>query len=385
MLLDRPVLAPARLQVAGQLDEILIRICIALQLTRTQYELAAEHYGAVAKWLSAGGPLAAILQDIFPQGSLRIGTTVRPWLREEYDLDLVLWLDLAEIDPLQLLILVEQRLRAHSDYDKRVERKNRCLRLNYAGQFHLDILPARPDRRMGGTNLLVPDRAARCWKESNPKGYASWFDARGEEVRVYLEPRAAASVEPLPLPEEVREKNALQLAVQLLKRWRDLRFAETPELAPISIVLTTLCGLHYGGEAHPFEALCAIVRGINQSIPAIGRLRVLNPTNPFEDLSERWDREPLAYRAFVRAMGELERDLALLAERRGRDVAPALETLFGAAPVRSAFEGYGRALLAAREAGALAVTSTGAITSIHSGRTSSAPAVVIKPHTFYGE
>jgi len=371
---------PVYLRSAGWLDDILIRICVALQLTPTQHRDAEDHYLAVAKWLGAPeSPLASMRQEIYPQGSLRIGTTVRPWWREEYDLDLVLQMELRQnMDPVALLNLVEARLRANRTYQPLVERKNRCIRLNYAKQFHLDILPARPDLRFGGTHILVPDRAARAWKESNPKGYAAWFDQRGLVVIGLTEKRA--SVEPLPVPEEARDKNALQLAVQLLKRWRDIRFQRNLDLAPISIVLTTLAGQHYAGEPHPFDALRTIVRGINAAIPVVGRLKVCNPANPHEDLSERWDAQPDAYQAFVTEIRDLGRRLLELESSKGiPDGTRLLEALFGEEVARGAVRSQVKAVEDARNASSLRVVRTGALT------TTTSAAVVVKPNSFYGD
>lgn len=368
---------------SGWLDEILIRICVALQLTPTQYQEAAAHYSAVAKWLAApGSPLATVPQEIYPQGSLRIGTTVRPLRQEEYDLDLVLWLDLHdEIDPVYLLNLLERRLREHGVYAPMLERKNRCIRLNFAGQFHLDILPARPDLRLGGTHVLVPDRAAAAWKESNPKGYATWFEERGHLATTMAAKRAAADVEPLPLPEEARDKNALQLAVQLLKRQRDLSFEETPDRAPISIVLTTLAGLHYSGDVQPFDALRGIVGSVTDSIPTSGRLTIVNPANPLEDLSERWDQDRAAYTGFVEWINGLERELTLIADSQGiPDLTESLERLFGHGPVQRALRSHASALKELESAERLAVTRTGSLTT-----TASSGAVTIQRHTNYGE
>ena len=382
---NRPGRAPLPrplLEAGSWIDEILIRICVALQLTPTQYRAVESHYSAVSNWLSApGSVLARVHQEIYSQGSLRIGTTVRPWRSEEYDLDLVLWLDLnGSLDPAYVLDTVEGRLREHGTYAPMVERKNRCVRLKFAGQFHLDILPARPDERFGGTHVLVPDRAAASWKESNPKGYASWFENRGLLAGAAADKRLAASVEPLPLPEEARDKNALQLAVQLLKRWRDVRFLQTPDLAPISIVLTTLAAQHYSGEARPFEALRAIVAKVNASIPQYGRLIVLNPANPLEDLSERWDGEPDAYKAFVRSMSELSFQLSAISETVGIPGSTReIERVFGAEPVQKALRSHALALEERRSAGATAVTRAGVL--IATGLPETVP---VARHTFYG-
>ncbi|HEX3125822.1 MAG TPA: nucleotidyltransferase [Thermoanaerobaculia bacterium] len=383
MIAQSPTVQASRLlESSGWLDDILIRICIALQLTPTQYEDAKTHYHGVAKWLAAeGSPLASISQEIFPQGSLRIGTTVRPWWQEEYDLDLVLRLDIwNEIDPVVLLNLVEQRLRGHGTYAPMVERKNRCVRLNFAKQFHLDIIPARPDARFSGTHVLVPDRGAHCWKESNPKGYALWFEERGALMSQFRLMEKRATVQPLPIPEEASDKNSLQLTVQLLKRWRDIYFIGDPELAPISIVLTTLAGTYYSGEPHPLLALRSIVRSINEAIPAVGRLKVCNPANPFEDLSERWDNDPEAYRAFVGAMQDLEGRIIDLESARGiADGAKRLEALFGERVAKEAVVRQAKALEEARRSSSLGVTRAGALTAIPS--VGSTP---VRTNTFYG-
>jgi hypothetical protein len=362
------------------IDDLLVRICLWMQLTPTQRAEAEEHYGHVGRWLSAPeSALAPWRPEIFPQGSLRIGTTVRPLSHEEFDLDLVCLLAMRDgYDPIAVLNLVEKRLRDSDIFKPMVERKNRCIRLNYAKQFHMDILPARPDQTLGGTCVLVPDRAAKCWKESNPRGYAGWFDQRGI---VELEAvRKAASVEPLPPPEGAEEKNPLQLSVQLFKRARDIRFVRTPDVAPISTVLTTLAGQHYRGELHPLQALSAIAERIVASIPAVGRLYVLNPANPKEDLSERWDNNPDAYRAFVNFARELSRELHQLAQADGMEAAKKrLEKLFGGDVAERAIRDQAGVIERMRGGNALrVVTGSGALTSVGSA------AVAVKKNTFYG-
>lgn len=373
--LDEPLGSP-------WIDDLLTRICVRLQLTHTQHQEAERHYTHVGEWLgAAGSPLAPFKPEIFPQGSLRIGTTVRPLRYDEYDLDIVCLMSLADgTDPVAVLNAVENRLRSNGTLTDKVERKKRCVRLNYATQFHLDILPARPDLRLGGTCLLVPDRELHDWKESNPKGYAGWFDDRSivlEELQ-----KMAASVEPLPAPEGAEGKSPLQLTVQLFKRWRDIRYAEQPDLAPISIVLTTLAGTHYRGERHPFEALTSVVTRIRSSIPPHGRLVVRNPANPLEDLSERWDADPAAYRAFVLGVEELSSLLVELRLTAGIEpVKDRLKKMFGADVAEAVVREQAEAVGKARALGVLRVMAgSGAITTGASAR-----AIPVRPNTFYGE
>jgi len=68
---------------------------ITVQLTDTMFENAEGHYYAVGEWLAAKeSPLATYKPRIYPQGSARHKTTVKPVARQEHDIDLVCHLEL---------------------------------------------------------------------------------------------------------------------------------------------------------------------------------------------------------------------------------------------------------------------------------------------------
>ena len=95
---------------------------------------------------------------------MRLNTTVKPLKGDEYDLDFVCELSCDPRTfgtPLQVLELLATRLRQSDTYNNMMEVKNRCIRLNYQHEFHMDILPACRDAAAGGTCLLVPDRKAQ--------------------------------------------------------------------------------------------------------------------------------------------------------------------------------------------------------------------------------
>ena len=50
-----------------------------------------------------------------------------------------------------------------------LEVKRRCIRLDYAGDFHLDVVPTLSGR---GEVLLIGE--GRSWGETNPKGLDTW-------------------------------------------------------------------------------------------------------------------------------------------------------------------------------------------------------------------
>src|SRR5687768_7098072 len=122
---------------AADLDFLLAKITEDLQLTPPQYKNAVEKYGAVANWLRApGSALAALAPDLYPQGSMALRTTLRPRGRVEYDLDIVCQTRPTSLSAMQLYDLLFRRLYESGHYRPILEKLKRCVRLNYAGDFH---------------------------------------------------------------------------------------------------------------------------------------------------------------------------------------------------------------------------------------------------------
>jgi hypothetical protein len=308
---------------------------------------------------------------------MRLGTTVKP-VEGPHDLDFVCEIDRPHslVDPMGLFDTLYALFKSHGTYCDMVSRKNRCIRITYANEFYMDILPACRDFEAGGTCLQVPDREMSGWTPSNPIGYANWFHSQS----LLRRQRLLAKVSPLPSPQEVEEKRPLQLAVQLMKRWRDLYYSDQ-QLAPISIVLTTLAANFYQGEESVSEALAAILSGIHGAISNtefLGhRLRVCNPSNAAEDLTERWDNDLKAYREFKSGISAFQRKWSAILGSTG-NVYAGLESLFGE-PAERAMVKQAQKLQEARGAGLLGVQSAGVISSLASA------AVKIRPNTFHGK
>ncbi len=368
----------------AQLDDILARVCEELQLSASRYAEAVARYEAVCRWLDAEGSLIApYAATIYPQGSMRIGTTVKPLGREEFDLDFVCEFRISASQfksPLDLLRLVAQRLSEHDVYRRQLEVKNRCVRLNYANEFHMDILPACPDTESGSNCIVVPDRKSQVWKPSNPRGYAEWFEGRCA-ITMFAESmtrKIAADAEPIPAQEASQEKATLKHVVQLLKRWRDLHYQNRSEVAPISMVLTTLAAQFYRGQSSVSEAITTILQDIEQAINAAmpGRIYVLNPANRGEDLSERWD-DPSSYGAFIEGIAALKLLWKPVTSATSfQKSTELLESIVGE-PSNEAFKKQARAVQAARGSSILKSASTGAITA-STGHS-------IRPNTFHGK
>jgi len=147
----------------------------------TRYGLAVERYGAVNQLLERrGSPFQFFGPRIFPQGSMALGTTSKP-VEGPHDLDFVLQIDAPlywRLYPLAGLIAVYDFLSGNETHRKMISLKNRVVRLTYADEFYMDILPTYTDSALGGTCILIPDRARVSLCPSNPEGFILWFRNR---------------------------------------------------------------------------------------------------------------------------------------------------------------------------------------------------------------
>jgi hypothetical protein len=241
------------------------------------------------------------------------------------------------------------RLRQNGLYKDKLEHYKRCIRLNYASQFHLDITPARHDLLRGGQCIFVPDRKILKWKESNPVGFADWFDI---QARMTKTARYAKAIESLPEQESARQKAPLRRAVQLMKRHRDWTFRDDPD-APRSIVLTTLAGYHYGGEELVTDALLGILDGvITQVESTYGTIEVPNPANHPEKFCEAWAANPKAYGKFVDYLYNFRSQVRDLLPKHGvPTIVEGLNQLFGESLTKRAVASFTEKFERNRQAG----------------------------------
>lgn len=362
-------------------DDLLFEICEELQITPFKYKLAEQRYKTIGEMLCAtGSPFASEDPSIYPQGSMRLGTTVHP-IDGPFDLDFVCQLSVPyrPENPMELLDRLFAFFKASDRYKDKAERKNRCVRLIYADDFYMDILPACCDRAGGETCIQVPDRGSKGWKASDPKKYADWFQDKSQ-YRMYKFAAMREAVQPLPGLEATEEKEVLQLVVQLLKRWRD-RFYSESKFPPISVVLTTLAADIYRGEDSTSEALLNCLDGVVQRLNTAHaggyRLSVMNPVHADEDFSERWDNHDSAYEEFGRGIREFAKEWRQVCEGDGSPNA-AFKDLFGEV-VPTVIEKQARRTQSLREKEQLGVRSTGVITS------ASTAVSRMRPNTNHGD
>lgn len=297
-----------------QREELLARIAQELQLDKTRLERMESAYNAVAELLKKDKDFFdGLVIEVYAQGSKRIGATVRPINNADFDLDVVLHIydPFYRHSPEAIYNALVRALEKDAYYKSILEKKKRCVRLNYKSDFHMDILPACMPDTSEKEMIKIPEKALRNWSSGNPKGFANWFLSIANSVKEPLLKRNAnvllkSQIETERLPEEAYLKTPLQRVVQLLKRYRDI-FFEDRDYPVSSIVITTLAARFYSAEDSIFEAMDNIVQriknGYQEAIRDGKRFKVLNPVNTEEDFTDSWTDQH--YKSFFNFIDDL--------------------------------------------------------------------------------
>ncbi|MYD45824.1 MAG: nucleotidyltransferase [Gammaproteobacteria bacterium] len=325
-----------------------------IDIPPNKYKQAVDRYEELGRWLEiAPYPGTVALPSIYPQGSFRLGTVVRPirkGIEADYDIDLVCELQILkhQTQPREVKTLIGERIKEHKRYGELLDIEGkRCWTLVYSEEdeigFHIDVLPAIPEHLYDpGTSIAITNKQSMSyeWSSSDPKGYGKWFDSKNQvafdQVSVlqkqYIqsrEPTIYASIDRVP-DELVR--TPLQRSIQIIKRHRDMHFSDglNEKFAPISIVISTLAALLYENESDIANALTKIVSRLHahselvENRPTVwahlssdlitrtpdGRWYIGNPVNADENFADRWHEDGHARaRAFFSWVESLKRDL----------------------------------------------------------------------------
>lgn len=293
--------------------------------------------------------------DYYTQGSFSIGTGVRPKNEKEFDVDVVLILDITEQDePRDILDLIKERIKSYKDFEDRVKVRDRCVRIDYANDFHVDVVPAFED----GTVIKIPSKKEQEWTKTNPSGFTKWCNDINKETDKYF-----------------------SKVVKILKNWRDDNVGK--DTAPKSILLTTLAGNTFTKKPSIAESLVETLEGIITEIELLifGLQEdddipfVKNPSLEDENLARNWSK--LKAQRFLNKLSKLKDDCQdALDESNKEKSIEKWQSIFGKDSFPSEL---GEASLMASniQSGSIFVSPDGTLNNKVGTR--------IKDHRFYGE
>ena len=362
---------------------IILEICSKLQLQPSLYELADERYHIIADTIQGDEAFNKLELRMYPQGSFRLKTTIKPLKGNEYDLDFVTELPQNSVmTPKQLYDHIYRILSTDGIHNNMLEKKSRCIRVCYANDFHIDIMPGQAVDRL--TNeIIVPDRELKNWyHHSNPIGYSEWFEnqARTRIEYILKNQKFQCNAEPIAEQEITAHLEPLRRAVQLIKRYRDI-YCDKNNTEPVrSIVLCTLMGYISSEYSNEISIMMDFCKYVNKKIAASNGkpFEVKNPVVG-EVLTEKWVEDAQNYKDFVDMIEALTGDLDKLnGDSINVSVIEQLQAMFGESITNDAVKKNAEKLNKARLAGTVTVGATGMLNATKA-------VAAVKKNTFYGE
>ena len=212
-------------------------------------------------------------QKMEKQGSYALGTLIKPVDdNDEYDADIQIVMNPnSQWEAKDYVLAVNRALSGNKTYADKLRLKTRCVTVDYAGDFHLDVVP----RVTIGGRHYVCNRIDNKFEETDGNGYRDWFN---EKNRI--------------------TGGNLKRVVRLLKHLRDRENSFTAK----SILLTTLAGNTIGPDdegtaavstvANTLETVLSRMNDYLQQHPNMPEIK--NPVLPAENFNRHWDQRRYA-------------------------------------------------------------------------------------------
>ena len=213
------------------------------------------------------------------QGSYGLKTIIKPVGTREYDADMLLYMTYDEDkEPKDYIKEVYDCLRANDNYKDKVHRRTRCVYIDYAGDFHLDLVPCITQENVitQEEEYFICNNKENEFEVTDGTGYRDWFN---EKTRI--------------------TNGNLKRVTRLLKFLRDHK----ENFSVKSILLTTLIGNSVyasdeGGE--DFKNIPTALKTVSSRINSFLQANVLMPEicNPVLDgefFTRHWDQDKYSH------------------------------------------------------------------------------------------
>jgi hypothetical protein len=147
-----------------------------VNLNSTRITLLDERTETITTVLKESELLKDNFLDVIPQGSYAHKTIIKPVRStDEFDADILLYIEeFSDWDACDYVENVYELFKNNGTYRGIVSRKTRCVTIDYANDFHIDVVPFM--ERHG--QKYVTNRHENNFELTNPEKYTEWLDER---------------------------------------------------------------------------------------------------------------------------------------------------------------------------------------------------------------
>lgn len=296
----------------------------------TRMSLLDTRTTAIVSYLKRDEVFGPILKTDIPQGSYAQKTIIRPRPDFTYDADLLLHLDpVPDWEYNEYVGKLYTALGRSPVYMDMRSRRTRCVVVDYADEFHVDLVPyIELDGAGYVTNRHTGER-----ERTDPKGFTGWLKDRNRDANGHL-----------------------VKTIRLLKYARDITWGFNVK----SVLLTTLVGERISATAEVLDSGCyadvpSTLRKVVVDLDDWAQARpslppITDPGGTDDRFDQRWDQEGWsAFRDKLHALGQ-KVDEAFYEPDKDKSV-KAWQTVFGdgfVVPPATAGAGVRRGLVVVR-------------------------------------
>lgn len=206
-----------------------------VDLNPTRTDLLRSRVDTVNSFLLDSDLLAGRLEDdVIPQGSFAHKTIIKPPAEGEFDADvLVPMAEDEDWEPKRYTEKLHAALEASERYGDKAVLRKRCVRLDYADGFHIDLVPFV---RRANDLTYITHRTRNEFIFQDPPAFTSWFNNQQRDANGHL-------IRSVRLMKWLRDRSSSEIpsvVVTALMAERVHAFGDTGEYANLPTTFTTL-------------------------------------------------------------------------------------------------------------------------------------------------
>lgn len=383
-------------------DALLLDAARSIQLTKTKHEIADRNFNALCEYVDReGSPLHNRVLECYPSGSFATGTAIASRVaKNQHDVDVVIELDVAATtSPETILDTLFEAINGGEGtrYYGKVKQNSRCVTVKYDDGTTVDLMPIARfpggPERAGNLFHFKKETGEAYHKPVNPWAFADHFNRRVEFDPAFHELfmgrrlivegaqglQVEAETQPMPDHEPIEEKSPRVVAIQLIKRARDIAYRQTGRQKlrkPPSVALAAIALDAGPVQTRLIDEVISVIDAIRTKLAMHdgprGTLRVTNPAYPADEFTDRWPENAAAQELFDVDLRILKMELGRLRDgflgiEEKHDL---MKRVFGESVAQYAIESHFDARRAEMEAGRLHAGPKGKIF------TPAAPAII---------
>lgn len=156
-----------------------------VNLNQARVDTLQKRVSILDEYLSEKSSLADIFDgEVIPQGSFAHKTIIKPYTGNDFDADVLLPMEeQSDWEPKKYIIELHKDLQSSSKYVDKVSLGKRCVTINYANDFHIDVVPFV--ERADGLNYIT-HRLDNEFIRQDPVAFTQWIKLKAQTTNGHL-------------------------------------------------------------------------------------------------------------------------------------------------------------------------------------------------------